>query len=147
MNTDESSEVSDVVESLESVNVESSHSGKTSDESDSDETESSDSDQSDDDSDDFEESDEVEESNEQDDVVTLLIKQFFLKHNLTYVDLLTLITKINKMEHAVVPTSKYLFQKVLPKTAEPIYHHYCKKCMAYIGEKKIIEKYRGRLIK
>ncbi len=38
------------------------------------------------------------------------------------------------MENVEVPKSKYLFQKMLPRTESPIYHFYCKKCLSYVGK-------------
>lgn len=46
-----------------------------------------------------------------------------------------------------VPTSKYLFRKVLPKTDDPIFHYFCKKCSAYIGEKtQLLIKFPSKLL-
>lgn len=104
--------------------------------------------QSDTDNSDFDNSDESDYSADSDDcyvgdnvdeTVVLIILEFYLRHNLTWTaldDLLSLINRIQKMGKAVVPRSKYLFQKILPKTEAPIYHYYCKKCTSYVGEEK-----------
>lgn len=93
----------------------------------------------------------VDNSNDSDDTVAMLILEFYLRHNLTWValdELLTLITSIVKMEAPVVPRSKYLFQKVLPKTEEPIYHYYCKQCSVYLGdEDKLIREFGSKFVK
>lgn len=81
----------------------------------------------------------------------MLILQYFLRHNLTWValdELLTLINRILEMKTPAVPKSKYLFQKVLPDTEAPVIHFYCRKCTAYVGEEKqLIEKFPGKVVK
>lgn len=77
-----------------------------------------------------------DETNVNEDVAWLIL-QFYLRHNLTLSaldDLLRLINKVKTMTTADIPKSKYLFKKVLPLTEEPKIHHYCKRCVAYIGE-------------
>lgn len=100
---------------------------------------SEDSNDSDQEGSDVDKDDSDSDVSDSDDIVSLLILQFYLRHNLTWValdDLLTLLNRIIKTKTAVVPRSKYLFQKILPKTEAPIYHYYCKKCMGYVGEKE-----------
>lgn len=86
-----------------------------------------------------------------DDTVATLILQYYLRHNLTWValdELVVLINRIKLMETAVVPKSKYLFRKLLPETESPIYHFYCKNCMAYVGEERqLIRQFGGKLVK
>lgn len=103
-------------------------------------------DNSDMESDDESQSDSDVDDSDVDDPVALLILQFYLRHNLTSValdELLTLINKINKMESANIPKSKYLFHKLLPKTESPIMYYYCKNCMAYVGEKESLTREFG----
>lgn len=78
----------------------------------------------------------------------LMILAFFLRHNLTWVALEHLLQLINGISPGAVPTSKYLFSKLLPSTQKPTYHYYCRKCCLYLGKKDdIIQTYGGCDIK
>lgn len=62
----------------------------------------------------------------------------FLKHNLFWECLNDILQLFNTIiGKPILPTSKYLFRKLLPKVMKPKYNYFCKKCYKLLDSKSI----------
>lgn len=67
-----------------------------------------------------------------------LILLFFLKHNLSWVCLKDLLDLINAIiGKSVLPKSKYLFRKFLPRRMKTTFHFYCSACYNLLENKNL----------